>query len=387
MTNQFIPEETLELEDGLSLYLRPSNCKRYGLEPYCNSLEEFSYGVWLGTNEKVGYHPEMIGSSKQHWYICQLNEKDGKTGDVKKIARSVSKKPGWLGQDGIFRGDCQYYAQRVDDIRKHFLSQHPGISRDFVYKCPVCLFGNKSITAVRKHMDTCAAITEWVKGGCSPDTLCSIYVTNIKHWTGQKIGGDLHHQKFKAGEEQKLLAEVREKTGGLSVKDVIPASNVKNKSATIQDVNIQDVNMSDDEDMLVESEAESSDDMLFGPGLNNTIQTEESDMSFDVKQYSSVRRIFDDKSYREKMTVDNKNEVMRLLSKEVLEQRTLMDLGRKLNILRKKCEGNKIDTEFLWALQDAFNTRLGSHIVKTEESGSMESLCCSYRCQSDRFDW
>ena len=194
------------------------------------------------------------------------------------------------------------------------------------------------------------------------------------HWTGQKIGGDLHHQKFKVGEEQELLTEVREKTGGLSVKDVIPASNVKSKSATIQDVNMQDVNMSDDEDMLVESEADSSDDMLYGPSLNNTIQTEESDFSFDVNQYSSVRRIFDDKSYREEMSVDNKNEVIRLLSKEVLEQRTLMDLGRKLNILRKKCEGYRIDTEFLWILQDAFNTKLGGHIVKNEESASMESL-------------
>ena len=49
-----------------------------------------------------------------------------------------------------------------------------------------------------------------------------------------------------------------------------------------------------------------------------------------------------------------------------------MDLGRKLNILRKKCEGYKI--EFLWILQDAFNTKLGGHIVKKEESASMESL-------------
>jgi hypothetical protein len=51
-----------------------------------------------------------------------------------------------------------------------------------------------------------------------------------------------------------------------------------------------------------------------------------------------------------------------------------MELGCKLNILRKKCEGSKMDMQFLWALQDAFNNRLGSHIVKSEESGSIDTL-------------
>jgi hypothetical protein len=176
------------------------------------------------------------------------------------------------------------------------------------------------------------------------------------------------------GEEQELLTEVREKTRSLSVKDVISASNVESKSATTQDLNIQDGNVSGCEDMLAESEAE-SDDSLYGPNLNTTTQTEDCAFSFDVKQNSSVRKIFDDKkSYRDKLTVDNKDEVMCLLSKEVLEQRTLMDLGRKLNILRKKCEGSRIDMEFLWALQEAFNNRLGSHIVKSEVSGSIDSL-------------
>ena len=111
MTNQFTPEEILKLEDGSSLLLRPSNCARFGLEPYCNSPEEFSHGVWLGSNEKVKHNPEVINGKNQNWYTCQVNENDGKTSDVKKIARSSSRKPGWLGQNGIFRGDCHYYAQ------------------------------------------------------------------------------------------------------------------------------------------------------------------------------------------------------------------------------------------------------------------------------------
>ena len=85
-------------------------------------------------------------------------------------------------------------------------------------------------------------------------------------------------------------------------------------------------------------------------------------------------KIFNDKSYRDNLTFENKDEIMRQLSKEVLEQRTLMELGRKLNILRKKCEGSKMDMQFLWALQDAFNNRLGRHIGKTEESGSIDTL-------------
>jgi hypothetical protein len=168
MSNQFLPEELLELKNGLVLHLRPSNCKRYGLEPYSISTEEFSYRVKQGTNTKVGYHPEQCGKSTQHWYTCKLNQKDGETGDVKRITRFVTKKPGWIGQSGIFPGDCEYFAQRLDDVRKHFLSQHPGISRDFIYKCSICSYENKSITGVRKHMDSCTDITKWVKGVATP---------------------------------------------------------------------------------------------------------------------------------------------------------------------------------------------------------------------------
>ena len=64
-----------------------------------------------GTNTKVGYHPEQCDKSTQHWYTCKLNQKDGETGDVKRITRFVTKKPGWIGQSGIFPGDCEYFAQ------------------------------------------------------------------------------------------------------------------------------------------------------------------------------------------------------------------------------------------------------------------------------------
>ena len=213
-------------------------------------------------------------------------------------------------------------------------------------------------------MDSCTEITKWVKGGCDPNTICPIFVKNINHWTGQKIGGDLHNQKFELGEEQKLLNQVREMTGSLIVKDVVLVSNVESKS-----VNTQDGYMSDCEDLLADSETE-TDGINYGP----TIQTEDSVFIFDVKQKSSVLKIYSDKSYRDLLTFENKDEVLLSLSKEVLEQRTLMDIGRKLNILRKKCEGRRIDMAFLWSLQEAFNQKLGGYIVKTEDSGSIDSL-------------
>ena len=125
MANQFLPEEFLKLKDGSNLLLRPTNCARFGLEAYCNSTQEFSYGVTLGTNEKVKNKPEIVNGKNQNWFTCQVNMKDGWNSDVKRIARTITKSPGWLGQAGIFRGSCQYYTQRMDDMRKHFFVSAP----------------------------------------------------------------------------------------------------------------------------------------------------------------------------------------------------------------------------------------------------------------------
>ena len=370
MANQFVPEEVLKLKDGSFLLLRPTNCARFGLEPYCNSTQEFSHGVVLGINEKVKHEPETVNGKNQNWFTCQVNLEDGWNSDVKRIFRTITKYPGWLGQPGIFRGSCEYFTQRLDDMRKHFLSQHPGISQDFVFKCPVCLFQNKCSTRVRKHMDSCVKITKWAADGCNPGELCPNYVKNISHWSSQKIGGDTHHQRFVGGDEKELLLKVREVTGGLAAKDVNLATNVNDESATIHDVSIQDV----DVNMLLESETESSDDATYGPNPMNDIHTEENGDDFDVKQLQSVLRIFNDKSYREDRSIGSKNEVIRLLSQEVLEKRTLLDIGHKLNILRKKFEGYSLDAEFLWKIQGAFDNKLGGHIVKNEKSDPIESL-------------
>ena len=171
MANQFSPEQFLKLSDDLSLVLRPSNCKRFGLEPFCTNIKEFSSGVKQGTNEIVGYRPETIAKKRQHWYFCKLNQKDGESDNVKKIHRDVTKKPGWFEDSSIFVGDCHYVSSRLDDVRKHFITHHPRISSDYIFKCTNCTYKNKKITETRKQMDSCPAIITWVEGGCDPSTI------------------------------------------------------------------------------------------------------------------------------------------------------------------------------------------------------------------------
>ena len=66
MANQFESEQFLKLSDGLSLPLRHTNCKRFGLEPFALSTKDFSSGVRQGTNKIVGYNPEQNGKKIQH---------------------------------------------------------------------------------------------------------------------------------------------------------------------------------------------------------------------------------------------------------------------------------------------------------------------------------
>ena len=160
---------------------------------------------------------------------------------------------------------------------------------------------------------------------------------------------------------------MRRLTAFLTVKDVVKDFSVENKS-----VNTQDDNMSETSDLQTDSE---TDEINYGPSESNVVQTEEDSVFiFDVKEESSVVKIYGDRLYRSGLTPDNKDHVMCLLAKEVLEQRAIMEWGRKLHILRKKCEGRKVDMVFLWSLQEAFNKKLGAYIVKGEDSESISSL-------------
>ena len=370
MTNQFEPAEFLKLKDGRDLVLRPTNIARFGLEAYCNSIQEFTHGMITGTHENVNSNPETVNGRNQNWFTCQMDIKDGWTNDVVRTSRAPGRSPNWLGQPGIFRGNCKYYTQRPDDMRRHFLSQHPGISQDYVIKCPVCLFRGRTVALVRKHMDICQGISKWAANGCDPGELCPKYVLHMSHWSSQKISGDTHYQKSVVGDAKELLEKLRAVTGSLAAKDVNLATIVSDDTATIQNVIIQD----DSINMLLESDSESLDNAEFGPPLVNDTHTEENDDLFDVKQHQSVLRMYEDKNYRENRSDAGKNEIIRVLCQAVLEKQTLLDIGHKLNIIRKKFEGYSLDAQFLWEIQDAFHNKLGGHIVKNERNDPFESL-------------
>ena len=85
MANQFLPEEFLELSDNLSLTLRPSNLKRYGLEPFSKNIKEFACNVKEGEDKNVGYRFETVEKKREHWYFCRLDQKNGRGENVKKI--------------------------------------------------------------------------------------------------------------------------------------------------------------------------------------------------------------------------------------------------------------------------------------------------------------
>ena len=71
--------------------------------------------------------------------------------------------------------------------------------KQFHFKCTHCTFENKQLNEVRKHMDFCSAIDGWVERGCDVSKINPMFVKNIDHWTGQKIGGALFNQNFKQG--------------------------------------------------------------------------------------------------------------------------------------------------------------------------------------------
>ena len=90
--------------------------------------QKFPCGVKEGTNKMVGYKFETVEKKREHWYLCRLDQKYGRGENVKKIHRDLTKKPSSFEDSSIHGGDCRY----VDDVRKHFITHHPGISSDYI---------------------------------------------------------------------------------------------------------------------------------------------------------------------------------------------------------------------------------------------------------------
>jgi hypothetical protein len=93
-----------------------------------------------GTNKIVGYRFEIVEKKREHWYFCKLDQKDGRGENVKKIHRDLTKKPSWFEYSSIYGGDCRYVSSKMDDVRKHFIIHHPGISSDYIFKCTNCVY-------------------------------------------------------------------------------------------------------------------------------------------------------------------------------------------------------------------------------------------------------
>ena len=229
-------------------------------------------------------------------------------------------------------------------------------------------------------MNLCSAIDKWVQRGCVANKIDPMFIKNIDYWTGQKMGGTLFNQKFQTGEPEKLLLEVRRRTEFLIVKSVVKVSGAESNSQTTHDDNISDnasVGHTSLSELLADSETDQpseTDDLDYGPSLKD-VETEESSVFiFNVKEESCLAKIYGDKTYRNGLSPDDKDLVMHGLAKEVLEQRVIMTWGRKLHILRGKCEGRRVDLVFLNSLQEAFDKNLSSYIVKSEHTDTISSL-------------
>ena len=73
--------------------------------------------------------------------------------------------------------------------------------------------------------------------------------------------------------------------------------------------------MSETSDLLTDSE---TDEIDYGPSDSNVVQTEENSVfNFNVKEESSLAKIYGDKLYRNGLTPENKDHVMHSLAKEV----------------------------------------------------------------------
>ena len=113
-------------------------------------------------------------------------------------------------------------------------------------------------------MDLCSAIDKWVERGCDVNDINPMFVKNIDHWTGQKIGGALFNQKFQTGEPEKLLKEVRKRTEFLTVRNLVKVSGTESNSQTTQDDNISDntsVGHASISDLLVDSEIDEEEEL------------------------------------------------------------------------------------------------------------------------------
>ena len=365
MTNHFEPAELLKLTNDYELLLRPTNILRYGLEAYTNSIQVFTHGMVAGKHEFVDRKSDASGKDVR--YVCQKNICDGWNADVHRQVKLPGNMPKWMDQPGIFLGDCKYFCKKPDDMRRHYLKQHPEISKDYLTKCPACHYSDRTLSAVRGHMDSCPSIYKFAQSGCDVKLLCPKYLDNIEHWSSEKISGSTQFQKPVVGDHKDILKKLRQLTGTKIVKDVKTTLLANDETLSIQsfeEVPIDDLLHSDD----------SFDAADYGPPQRNNTNESVNVENFDVNQHEHVLRMYTDTVYRESGSHEFKNAALYALCKSVIEKQALLEIENRMNGIRKKYEGYKLDCDFLWKVQSAVHQRLGTHIVKGENVDSFKAL-------------
>ena len=365
MTNHFEPAELLKLSNDYPLLLRPTNILRYGLEAYTNSIQVFTHGMVAGKHEYVDRKCDASGKDVR--YVCKKNVRDGWNSGCHRQVKLPGNFPKWMDQPGIFVGDCKYFCKKPDDMRRHYINQHPEISKDYLTKCPACHYSDRTLSAVRVHMNSCPSIYKFAESGCDVTLLCPKYLDNIEHWSSEKISGGTQFQKPAVGDHKDILKKLRELTGTTIVKDVnttLPADVETLSTQSFEEVPIDDLLHSDD----------SYDAADYGPPQKNNTDESVNVQSFDVNQPEDVMRMYTDTDYRESGSHDFKNAALVALCKSVIEKQALLEIENRMNGIIKKYAGYRLDCDFLWKVQSAVHQRLGTHIVKVENVDPFKAL-------------
>ena len=182
-SNTYSPPECIKF-DGYSLQIRPTNTKRFGLEPFRIDSTDFSVkGLKNNEHPRVKMVKKGTGGESNRWFTCRLNLSDGWSVESKTLKR-VGKTPQWSKDNSYFDGDCHFSSPKPDDVRKHLISRHTTLSSGYLDICPIinCDFSAITSTAVRNHMDECPLISKWAENGFDYKSSDPNFLENLVHW-------------------------------------------------------------------------------------------------------------------------------------------------------------------------------------------------------------
>ena len=114
-SNTYSPSEFIKF-DGYSLQIRPTNTKRFGLEPFRIDRTNFSVkGLKNNEHPRVKMAEKGTGGDANRWFSCRLNISQGRSVKTKTVKREC-KTPEWSKDDSYFDGDCHFSSPKPDDV-------------------------------------------------------------------------------------------------------------------------------------------------------------------------------------------------------------------------------------------------------------------------------